>query len=114
VVASQGVVTSFRAVGESFVELLEPTSKDSPIAKFLEKRGPGLHHVCLEVRDVRAALATLKAAGVRLVNEEPFRGAHGCLVAFVHPSAAGGVLFELCQSEALATRAPGRERREPG
>jgi len=96
-VASQGVVTSFRPIGESFVELLEPTSSDSPIAKFLAKRGPGLHHVCLEVRDVRAALRVLKDAGVRLVNEEPFAGAHGCLVAFVHPSSAGGVLFELSE-----------------
>jgi len=98
-VGSQGVVTSFRPVGESFVELLEPTSAASPIAKFLERRGPGLHHVCLEVTDIRAALATLKAAGVRLVNEEPVEGAHGCLVAFVHPSAAGGVLFELSEKK---------------
>jgi methylmalonyl-CoA/ethylmalonyl-CoA epimerase len=84
-------------VGESFVELLEPTRADSPIAKFLEKRGAGLHHVCVEVTDIHAALATLKAAGVRLVNEEPFEGAHDCLVAFVHPSSAGGVLFELSE-----------------
>jgi len=96
-VGSQGVVTSFRPVGESFFELLEPTGPASPIAKFLEKRGAGLHHVCLEVKDIRAALALLKGAGVRLVNEEPQPGAHGCLVAFVHPSAAGGVLFELSQ-----------------
>ena len=96
-VASQKVLTSFRPVGESSLELLEPTSPESPIAKFLEKKGPGLHHVCLEVADVAATLATLKAAGVRLVNETPFEGAHGCLVAFVHPAATGGVLLELSQ-----------------
>jgi LAO/AO transport system kinase len=96
-VASQGVLTSFRPIGESFFELLEPANASSPIAKFLEKRGPGLHHVCLEVADIRAALELLKKAGVRLVNEEPFAGAHGCLVAFVHPSATAGVLFELSE-----------------
>ena len=96
-VASQRVLTSFRPVGESSLELLEPTSPESPIAKFLEKKGPGLHHVCLEVADVAATLATLKAAGVRLVNETPFEGAHGCIVAFVHPAATGGVLLELSQ-----------------
>jgi methylmalonyl-CoA/ethylmalonyl-CoA epimerase len=96
-VASQKVVTSFRAVGESHLELLEPTSPDSPIGKALATRGPGIHHLCLEVADIRAALARLKAAGVRLVNEEPFEGAHDCLVAFVHPSATGGVLLELSE-----------------
>jgi LAO/AO transport system kinase len=96
-VASQKVLTSFRPVGESSLELLEPTAPESPIAKFLEKKGPGVHHVCLEVADVTATLAKLKAAGVRLVNETPFEGAHGCLVAFVHPSATGGVLLELSQ-----------------
>ena len=98
-VASQKVVTSFRAVGESHLELLEPTSPDSPIGKALATRGPGIHHLCLEVADVRAALARLKAAGVRLVNEEPFEGAHECLVAFVHPSATGGVLLELSEKK---------------
>ena len=98
-VASQKVLTSFRAVGESHLELLEPTSPDSPIGKALATRGPGIHHLCLEVTDVRAALARLKAAGVRLVNEEPFDGAHGCLVAFVHPSATGGILLELSEKK---------------
>jgi len=98
-VASQKVVTSFRAVGESHLELLESTSPDGPIANSIEKRGPGIHHLCLEVTDVRAALARLKAAGVRLVNEEPFDGAHDCLVAFVHPSATGGVLLELSEKK---------------
>ncbi len=99
VVESQKVMTSFRPVGESSLELLEPTSPESPIAKFLEKRGPGLHHVCLDVEDVDAALAKLKAAGVRLVNETPFDGAGGCRVAFVHPSATGGILLELSEKK---------------
>ncbi len=98
-VASQKVVTSFRVVGESHLELLESTSPDGPIAKALATRGPGIHHLCLEVPDVRAALARLKAAGVRLVNEEPFSGAHGSLVAFVHPSATGGILLELSEEK---------------
>ena len=98
-VASQKVVTSFRAVGESHIELLESTSPDGPIAKSIEKRGPGIHHLCLEVTDVRASLARLKAAGVRLVNEEPFDGAHGCLVAFVHPASTGGILLELSEKK---------------
>ncbi len=98
-VASQKVVTSFRAVGESHLELLESTSPDGPIAKSIAARGPGIHHVCLEVGDVRAVLARLKAHGVRLVNEEPFEGAGGCLVAFVHPSATGGTLVELSEKK---------------
>jgi methylmalonyl-CoA epimerase len=98
-VASQKVLTSFRAVGESHLELLEPTSPESPIGKALATRGPGIHHLCLEVTDVRAALSRLKAAGVKLVNEEPFDGAHECLVAFVHPSATGGILLELSEKK---------------
>ena len=96
-VASQKVLTSFRPVGESSLELLEATSPESPIARAIEKRGPGVHHVCLEVDDVAAVLARLKAAGVRLVNETPFEGAHGCLVAFIHPASTGGILLELSQ-----------------
>jgi LAO/AO transport system kinase len=99
-VVSQKVLTSFRPVGGSALELLEPTAPDSPIAKALEKRGPGIHHLCLEVRDVAALLAKLKAAGVRLVDETPFRGAHGRLVAFVHPASTGGILLELSQRTA--------------
>ena len=96
-VDSQKVRTSFRPVGESSMELLEPTSPESPIARALEKRGPGVHHICLEVDDVAAVLTRLKAAGVRLVNETPFEGAHGCLVAFIHPASTGGILLELSQ-----------------
>jgi LAO/AO transport system kinase len=99
IVESQKVATSFRAVGESHLELLEPTSPESPIAKFLEKKGPGIHHLCLDVADIDAALATLRSAGVRLINETPFDGAHGCRVAFVHPAATGGVLLELSEKK---------------
>lgn len=84
-------------VGESRVELLEPMSPDSPISKFLEMRGPGIHHIAVGVGDIRAALATLREQGARLIDEEPRAGAGGCLVAFVHPSSTGGVLLELVQ-----------------
>jgi methylmalonyl-CoA epimerase len=81
------------------IELLEPTSADSPVGKFLSKRGEGLHHVALQVADIAAALATLKAQGARLVNEEIQIGAGGHLYFFVHPSSAGGVLLEICQDQ---------------
>ena len=96
-VASQRVRAHFIPLGDSAVELLEATAPDSPIAKYLEKHGPGLHHVTLRVEDVRAALAQLKARGVRLIDETPRPGAHGSLVAFIHPSSAHGVLVELIQ-----------------
>lgn len=80
------------------VELLEPTSEDSPIAKFLETRGPGVQQVCFKVQDLKATIAELKAKGVKMINEEPRVGAGNCLVAFVHPKSAGGVLVELSQS----------------
>jgi methylmalonyl-CoA epimerase len=96
-VASQRVRAHFVPVGESNLELLEATAPDSAIAKYVDKRGPGIHHITLRVDDIRAALARLKARGVRLVDEEPRPGAEGALVAFVHPSAAHGVLVELKQ-----------------
>jgi LAO/AO transport system kinase len=96
-VASQRVRARFIPVGESSIELLEATASDSAIAKYVEKRGPGIHHITLRVDDIRAMLAQLKARGVRLVDEEPRSGAEGSLVAFVHPSAAHGVLVELKQ-----------------
>jgi methylmalonyl-CoA/ethylmalonyl-CoA epimerase len=96
-VEEQGVRVAMLPVGEPRVELLEPTGPDTPVAKFLEKRGPGIHHVAVRVADIRAALARLKAQGARLIDEEPRVGAGGCLVAFVHPAASGGVLLELVQ-----------------
>ena len=96
-VASQRVRAHFIPAGEAALELLEATAPDSPIAKYLEKRGPGLHHITLRVDDIRAALAQLKAKGVRLIDESPRPGAHDSLVAFVHPSSTHGVLVELKQ-----------------
>lgn len=96
-VAEQKVRMRMLPLGDSRIELLEATSPDSPIAKFLEKRGPGIHHIAVRVDDIRAALARLKSEGARLIDEEPRTGAGGCLVAFVHPSSASGVLLELVQ-----------------
>ena len=99
-VPSQRVRAHFIRVGESALELLEATAPDSPIARAVERRGPGLHHITLRVDDIHAVLARLKARGVRLVDETPRPGAEGALVAFVHPSAAHGVLVELKQPAA--------------
>jgi methylmalonyl-CoA epimerase len=95
VVETQKVKTAFLSVGDANLELLEPTSPDSPIAKFIEKRGEGIHHICLRVDDIDAHLEQLKAEGYRLINEAPVPGAHGCRVAFLHPAAGNGVLIEL-------------------
>jgi methylmalonyl-CoA epimerase len=97
-VEDQKVRVAMLPLGESRVELLEPTSDDSPISKFLEKRGGGIHHIAVEVDDIEASLATLKTKGVRLIDEVPRPGAEGCQVAFVHPSSANGVLLELVQT----------------
>jgi methylmalonyl-CoA epimerase len=96
-VASQRVRAYFVPVGEAALELLEPTAPDSPIAKFVEKRGPGVHHITLRVDDIREALARLKARGIRLIDESPREGAEGALIAFVHPASTHGVLVELKQ-----------------
>ena len=98
VVEDQKVRVAMLPIGESRVELLEPTSDDSPISKFLEKRGGGIHHIAVEVDDIEASLAKLKEQGMRLIDETPRIGAEGCLVAFVHPAASGGVLLELVQT----------------
>ncbi|RPH55519.1 MAG: methylmalonyl-CoA epimerase, partial [Acidobacteria bacterium] len=94
-VPSQHVRAHFVPVGDSSLELLEATAPQSPIARFLERRGPGLHHITLRVDDIGAALGHLRARGVRLIDEQPRMGAEGALVAFVHPSSAHGVLVEL-------------------
>jgi methylmalonyl-CoA/ethylmalonyl-CoA epimerase len=96
-ISDQQVRVAFFQIGETRIELLEPTATDSPIAKFLEKRGPGLHHIAYLVDDLEATLAALKSAGVRLIDEPPRDGAHGMKIAFAHPSATGGVLTEFCQ-----------------
>ena len=97
-VASQGVITAFLPLGETRLELLEPTGAESPVAKFLAKRGPGVHHLCFAVEDLEKALADLRGRGFRLVNESPVAGAGGKRVAFLHPSAGKGVLIELSQA----------------
>ncbi len=99
-VPEQKVRVAFLGVGESRVELLEATSADSPVAKFLEKNGEGMHHLAYEVDDLDAALAELRKRGVRLIDETPRRGAHGTRIAFIHPQADNGVLCELCEPQA--------------
>ena len=96
-VEEQKVRVAMLPIGETRIELLEPTSEDSPISKFLEKRGGGIHHIAVEVEDITAALAKLKSEGMRLIDETPRVGAEGCLIAFVHPASSNGVLLELVQ-----------------
>src|SRR5512132_3967849 len=97
VVETQEVKTAFISAGDSNLELLEPTSPDSAVAKFIEKRGEGIHHICIRVGDIEQELKKLQQQGFRLVNEAPVPGAHGCRVAFLHPSAGNGVLIELSE-----------------
>jgi methylmalonyl-CoA epimerase len=98
-VTEQGVRVAMLPIGETHIELLEPLSQNSPVGKFIEKRGPGIHHVAIRVNDIRGSLAQLKARGTRLIDETPRTGAGGCLVAFVHPASANGVLLELVQHD---------------
>jgi methylmalonyl-CoA epimerase len=96
-VDEQGVRIAMLNIGESRIELLEPTGPESPIEKFMTKRGEGIHHIAITVDDIEKALERLKAAGIRLVDNEPRRGAHNTRIAFVHPSSTHGVLLELVQ-----------------
>lgn len=96
-VETQGVRTAFIEVGDANLELLEPLSSDSPVAKFIDKRGEGIHHICFRVTDLESHLERLKRQGFRLINESPVPGAHGCRVAFLHPAAGNGVLIELSE-----------------
>jgi methylmalonyl-CoA/ethylmalonyl-CoA epimerase len=97
-VAAEGVLTSFFNIGASKIELLEATRPDSPIAKFIEKRGEGIHHIAFDVVDIHAEMQRLEAEGFVLLNAEPKRGADNKLVCFLHPKGTNGVLIELCQS----------------
>ncbi|TXT56072.1 MAG: Methylmalonyl-CoA epimerase [Candidatus Thorarchaeota archaeon] len=97
VVEEQKVKVAFLQIGESRIELLEPTSDDSPVAKFLEKRGTGIHHIAIRVDDIEAAIRSHKEAGARMIDESPRIGAHNMRIAFIHPKSTGGVLMELCQ-----------------
>ncbi len=99
VVEDQKVKVAFLTVGETRIELLEPTSPESPIAKFIEKKGPGVHHLAFEVEDIVATLAAMKEKGIKLIDETPRCGAHHTKIAFVHPKESKGVLVELTQSE---------------
>ncbi|HLG02949.1 MAG TPA: methylmalonyl-CoA epimerase [Bacteroidia bacterium] len=96
-VEREGVTTSFFQTGESKIELLEATNAESPVSKFIEKRGEGIHHIAFEVKDIRAEMKRLAAEGFVLLNEEPQRGADNKWVCFVHPKSSNGVLVELCQ-----------------
>jgi methylmalonyl-CoA epimerase len=96
-VTTQGVRTAFLSTGDANLELLEPTGPESTVAKFIEKRGEGIHHICFRVDDIEAHLSRLKSLGYRLIDESPVPGAHGCRVAFLHPAAGNGVLIELSQ-----------------
>jgi methylmalonyl-CoA epimerase len=98
-VETQGVRTAFLAAGDAMIELLEPSGPQSTIAKIIEKRGEGIHHICFRVDDIEAQLARLQQQGYRLINESPVPGAHGCRVAFLHPAAGNGVLIELSEKQ---------------
>jgi len=97
VVEEQKVKVAFFGVGGSRIELLEPTSDDSPVAKFIAKNGPGVHHIAYEVEDVCAEIERLKGEGIRLIDDVPRCGAHHTQIAFLHPKSSGGVLTEMCQ-----------------
>ncbi len=96
-VAEQNVRTAFLPVDDTEIELLEPTSADSSVARFIEKHGEGLHHIAIRVDDIEATLVELKAKGIQLIDETPRNGAGGARIAFVHPKATHGVLLELCE-----------------
>jgi methylmalonyl-CoA epimerase len=96
-VEDQKVTTAFLPIKESEIELLEATSDESPIAKFIEKKGEGIHHLAIRVDDLESCLAELKENGVRLIDENPRRGAGGAMIAFIHPKSTGGILLELSQ-----------------
>lgn len=96
-VDEQGVIVTFIGTGDGRIELIEPTTPESPVAKFLARRGPGLHHLAYRVEDLASTLDELDEAGVRLIDREPRRGAHQRLIAFIHPESTGGVLIELVE-----------------
>ena len=97
VVTEQKTKVGFLKVGESNIELVQPASDDSPLVKFLETRGPGIHHICLQVEDIEKEVEELKTQGARMIDETPRPGAHNTRVAFIHPKSSGGVLIELSQ-----------------
>ncbi len=100
-VESEGVKTSFFKIGENKIELLEATNENSPIAKFIEKRGEGIHHIAFDVTDIKAEIKRLEKEGFIVLNKKPKKGADNKLVAFLHPKSTNGVLVELCQEISL-------------
>lgn len=96
-VESEGVITSFFKCGPNKIELLQATSKDSPIAKFIEKKGEGIHHIAFAVKDIASEIERLKGEGFKMIHEKPKKGADNKLIAFLHPKSTNGVLIELCQ-----------------
>ncbi|WP_300663790.1 methylmalonyl-CoA epimerase [Fluviicola sp.] len=98
-VESEGVKTAFFQVGESKIELLEASSENSPIAKFIEKKGEGIHHIAFDVTNIEESMKELSSRGFQLLNEQPKNGADNKLVAFIHPKSSNGVLIELCQEK---------------
>lgn len=96
-VASEGVITSFFHSGENKIELLAATNDDSPIAKFISKKGEGIHHIAFDVENIEEEIKRLEAKGFKLINQQPKKGADNKLIAFLHPKSTGGVLVELCQ-----------------
>ncbi|TSD67191.1 methylmalonyl-CoA epimerase [Inquilinus sp. KBS0705] len=103
-VASEGVITAFLQSGPNKIELLESTDPEGPIAKFIAKKGEGIHHIAFDVTDIEAEMARLKAEGFILLNDKPKMGADNKLVCFVHPKSAGGVLVELCQEVSVSSK----------
>jgi len=108
-VESEGVSTSFFKIGESKIELLAATNPESPIAKFIEKRGEGIHHIAFAVDDIKAEIARLEKEGFKLINTKPKDGADNKLVAFMHPKSSHGVLVELCQEKSPSPALPNGE-----
>ena len=100
-VASEGVITSFFQVGESKIELLSATREDSPIQKFIDKKGEGIHHIAFEVENIEEKMEELKEQGFRLINEQPKDGADNKRIAFIHPKSTGGILVEICMEKKL-------------
>ncbi|CAN5513707.1 MAG: methylmalonyl-CoA epimerase [Pyrinomonadaceae bacterium] len=103
VVGEQGVRIAMLPIGETHIELLEPLTPESPVGKFLDRQGPGIHHIAIQVDDICAALGQLKEKGALLIDETPRIGAGGCLIAFIHPSSTNGVLIELVQLQQVST-----------
>jgi methylmalonyl-CoA/ethylmalonyl-CoA epimerase len=96
-IEDQGVRVAFFRIGETNIELLEPLGEDTPVGKFLQKRGEGIHHIALAVKGIEDTIASLKSAGIKMIDEKPRIGAHGKKIAFLHPASTGGVLLELCE-----------------